>query len=152
MDIRTIFYKLSDLIDIMLEEWILENQNKNKIPNHYDNLHMIMDLKDGFFLDINLQKTNNQRCAYYDDFESIKNAYKKVNIVIGKKNSLKAYNVHARNRLGVYELVSYDLKRILEIDEKVNGSEYINNLYPLIENGKALKEKSGYPYKLRFGR
>lgn len=152
MDITNIFYKLADCIDLFLEEWIEENQNENKIPNHYDNLHIIMDLKDNFFLDINLQKTNNQRCAYYNDFESIKNAYKKANIIIGKKNSLKAYNVHARNRLGVYELVSYDIKRILSIDEKVNGSEYINNLYPIIESKKPIKETNRYPYKLRFGR
>lgn len=144
-NIITIFNKISYSIDDFLKEWIEENQIENKIPNHYDNLNIYMDLKDNFFLDINFQKTNSKYTPYYDNFKSIKDAYKRVNIIIGKKNSLKAFNIHARNRLGMYELVSYDIKRMELIDEDLKASEYINSLWDIIENRKAIKSNKSFP-------
>lgn len=149
-DITKVFKQITYNLDDFLQEWIHKNDNENKIPNHYSNLNMYMDLKDNFYLDINFQKTNNQKIVYYNDFKSIKGAYKRVNIVIGKKNSLKAYNIHARNRKDKYELISYDIKRLIEIDKKVKGCDYFNSLWDIIINTKAVKSKNNYPSIMEF--
>lgn len=152
-EIIEVFRSVADNIPTYIKTWEEKNKIDKKIPRHYDELSMVVELNNTHHLKIKMQRTVTGKVASYADPISIMDAFKRAHITLVKTGTMQAYDVHLRynKEHQMYIPLLMDEKRLITMDEKHHAMDFIDNdMYEKIKNMQPAPSSVKYPTVMKF--